>query len=80
MYGQAPSIKLIFLEDWKRGPKPGIQKEVEDEQVYRNRRMEMIELLKSHEERGDLRFYLHDEFPGERARDFVKRRVECKPK
>lgn len=80
LYGQAPSVKLIFLEDWMGGPKPGIQKEDEDEQVYMNRRMEMIELLKSHEERGGLRFCLHDEFPGEWARDFVKREVTCKPK
>lgn len=49
-----------------------------DEQVSRDRRLEMIDLLKSYEEKGVLRFCLADEFPGEWAGDLVKWVLTCK--
>lgn len=48
------------------------------EQVSRDRRLEMIDLLKSYEEKGVLRFCLDDEFPGEWAGDLVKWVLTCK--
>lgn len=50
-----------------------------DEQVSRDRRLDMIDLLKSYEEKAVLRFCLDDEFSGEWAGDLVKWVLMCKP-